>query len=482
MRFKFFFLVWLSVGLLLAACGPRAAAPPAPTVIGQAPVEGVTVALPPGTPDGPQVLVRGNLPDTCTRLGDPGISRGGELIVIVLPTYRDPAAQDCAGPQPYERAFSLGSDMLPGHYTVSVNGAQAVFDLNPPPPAEPTPTTTAPLQPAPTPTPQTAEAAPEQDTVQVSANPAPKVNPPTPSEEQPAAQPASAPAAPPPADCEVKGAFFADVSAPDGTLFNPGEPFTKIWRIRNAGTCPWQGFSLVFQKGDALGSAASQPIPQTVAPGEMVDLAVDFVAPLKPGQYFSDWLLATNSGELFGLGNPAVGLLWVKIGVRAPPAENPQPAPPPAALPVTGPSESEKACAYLADPASEAQILELINAARAEHALPPLQLVEALSTAARQHSADMACHNFVDHYGYDGSTWLTRITAQGVPYRRAAENIYAGNPEFGGTPQGAFTWWMNSQIHRDNILNPKVSQIGIGYVYYTWSDYRGYYTLNFVAP
>jgi uncharacterized protein YkwD len=38
---------------------------------------------------------------------------------------------------------------------------------------------------------------------------------------------------------------------------------------------------------------------------------------------------------------------------------------------------------------------------------------------------------------------------------------------------------MNSQVHRDNILDPKVSEIGVGYVYADQSSYGGYYTINF---
>ena len=41
---------------------------------------------------------------------------------------------------------------------------------------------------------------------------------------------------------------------------------------------------------------------------------------------------------------------------------------------------------------------------------------------------------------------------------------------------------MNSQIHRDNILDPNVSQIGIAYVFNAASTYGGYYTLVFASP
>jgi uncharacterized protein YkwD len=114
--------------------------------------------------------------------------------------------------------------------------------------------------------------------------------------------------------------------------------------------------------------------------------------------------------------------------------------------------------------------------------LEPLSLNSSLSAAAFAHSQDMACQNFVSHTGSDGSNWRDRIAAQGYEAATSSENIYAGSPEFGGTPQGAFTWWMNSQIHHDNILDPDRTEIGVGYAFLASSEYGGYYTLVFARP
>jgi uncharacterized protein YkwD len=109
-------------------------------------------------------------------------------------------------------------------------------------------------------------------------------------------------------------------------------------------------------------------------------------------------------------------------------------------------------------------------------------IIDQLSAAAYAHSADMACMDFVDHTGSDGSTWTTRIKARDYSYSCASENIYVGNPAFGGDVAGAFNGWMNSQVHRDNILSPKVTQIGIACVFNPSSAYGGYYTLVFARP
>lgn len=496
----------------LASCSQKTP-PPVQLITSQPQIDQVTVVSTAG--EGWVVRVTGLLPDGCTRLGDPGISRAGGLVAIILPAFRSTADRDCAGSQPFERTFSLESNLPPGHYLVSVNGVEATFDVA-------DPTAAAGTQPGVQPTAAPSAEPPNSSTALTSAQPGAAAgsegsqDQPGGSETAPEQAPAeggnetarddaasdgtsstgqegSAPAAGAPAAsapvqdpapespaCQVKAAFFSDVTVPDGTLFNPGETFTKTWRIRNAGTCTWQGYSLRFQGGNVLGSQATQPVPGTVEPGATVDISIDFKAPLAPGPYYSDWLLATSDGKVFGLGNPSVGLLWTKIGVRALSGETANA--PGSVIPVTGVEPVEKACAYLTNPAYESEILTLINDVRVENELEPLQLVEQASTAARLHSADMACNDFVDHYGYNGSTWYTRLQTQGVPFRKASENIYAGNPDFGGTPQGAFTWWMNSQVHRLNILNPKFKQVGVGYVYYGSSTYKGYYTLNLIMP
>ena len=45
------------------------------------------------------------------------------------------------------------------------------------------------------------------------------------------------------------------VTVPDGTVFNPGDTFTKTWRLENTGSCAWTtGTALVFTSGDLMGA------------------------------------------------------------------------------------------------------------------------------------------------------------------------------------------------------------------------------------
>ena len=92
-----------------------------------------------------------------------------------------------------------------------------------------------------------------------------------------------------------QAAFVKDVSIPDGSQISPGGAFTKTWRLRNAGTCGWSGYTLIFDSGDAMGSTSPQTIGN-VPPGQEVDLSVNFTAPNTAGTYRSYWRIRNSSG------------------------------------------------------------------------------------------------------------------------------------------------------------------------------------------
>lgn len=287
-------------------------------------------------------------------------------------------------------------------------------------------------------------------------------------------------------DCVDVAGFFGDVTVPDGSSFEQNQPFVKTWRIRNEGTCTWnESYALVFHSGDILNGALSNPMP-AAAPGEIINVSVNLRSPATGGEFTGYWQFQDPYGKRFGVDSGGIGLIWVKIGVSWYPLESPLqsiPATPSAPQPAQSTSEpSPGVCSPQRDTGYLGELLQLINAARAQEGLPALILNDRLSAAADTHSVDMACQDFVDHTGSDGSTWYTRIQTQGYRYAYATENIYVGNPAFGGTPTGAFNWWMNSQVHRNNILSSKVTEIGIGYAYYPSSSYGGYYTLVFAKP
>ncbi|KAK9747847.1 hypothetical protein RND81_02G018700 [Saponaria officinalis] len=108
--------------------------------------------------------------------------------------------------------------------------------------------------------------------------------------------------------------FINDVNVMDGTTMAPLTPFTKIWRMRNNGTCPWnRGLRLLWIGGDRFSPSDSVeiqiPSSTNVDVGCELDIAVDFIAPELPGRYISYWRMAESSGHKFGQ------RVWVQIQV-----------------------------------------------------------------------------------------------------------------------------------------------------------------------
>lgn len=280
--------------------------------------------------------------------------------------------------------------------------------------------------------------------------------------------------------CLEKAAFYADVTVPDDTFFKQGEMFTKTWRFRNEGTCTWTpDYKVVFHSGEIMDAPLFNPFTTTVLPGEQVDISIDMRAPTRGGSYQSTWEFEDPNGTRFGTGSAARDLFWVRISVRFL-DQNDLPQPDPASQPAAPPTSG---CSARQNAQVEAQVMDLINQARLSNGLMSLAYNPALSAAALVQSTDMACNNFVSHTGSNGSNWADRIRAQGYEYATyPLENIYVGDPQYGGNAQGAFTWWMNSQVHRDNILNSVVTEAGVGYVYDPNSEYGGYFTVDFALP
>ncbi len=328
----------------------------------------------------------------------------------------------------------------------------------------------------------------------------PATDPPTiPSPATPSPTPADAAAQPTPTalpgeDCINKAAFSEDVTIPDGTLVKMGETFTKTWRVRNAGTCIWSGYQLVYAGGEAMNGTQTNLMPE-IKPDDYGNVSVDLTAPQRGGGFTGYWHFQDPAGKTFGVGAERDGLLWIQINVEypLPVADTPvsggtslvsvNTSQGLTATPVSPSQTSPGDCVYTQNSTYESQILGLINNVRAQNGLGPLTLDSQLSAAALEHSLAMACNDNISHTGTDGSTWYDRVRKQGFAnYNSARENIYVGSPAFGGDANGAFTWWMNSEIHRKTLMNADQKLIGISYIYSDASTYGGNYTTVFARP
>ena len=132
------------------------------------------------------------------------------------------------------------------------------------------------------------------------------------------------------------------------------------------------------------------------------------------------------------------------------------------------------------------QILDLVNQERAKVGADPLRINQQLDDAANFHAQDQANMDNMTHIGSNGSSLGSRVDATGYEWSGLAENVsqVALDPEtvmFGG--QGyrgiGIQGWMDSPGHRNNILNPDLEEIGIGYA--ESSDGSPYWTQVFGA-
>ena len=159
-----------------------------------------------------------------------------------------------------------------------------------------------------------------------------------------------------------------------------------------------------------------------------------------------------------------------------PPAEQPAPPPLPAAAPAT-PWGLDTA--PMDAPAQ--QLFDDTNGRRASVGLPPLRVNGYLIGIARIRSHDMADHNYFAHVSpITGDDAFSLMDKHGVPYGWAGENLAKNNyPDSQCVSVADVALW-NSPHHRENILNPNYTDMGIALVI----DPTGmkYFTVIFTGP
>jgi uncharacterized protein YkwD len=132
-----------------------------------------------------------------------------------------------------------------------------------------------------------------------------------------------------------------------------------------------------------------------------------------------------------------------------------------------------------------AELLRRLNDLRQNAGLPPLELKDDLSQVAQAHSKFMAENNAVGHVGADGSTTRQRITNAGYGAGNPDEVIYVGDEI---TFDDAVNWWMSDAAHRQVLLDPANTVVGVG-IYRpldtataVTSTFTTYYTYDFGKP
>ena len=111
--------------------------------------------------------------------------------------------------------------------------------------------------------------------------------------------------------CKNDAMFVTDLTIPDFTKIEPNKPISKLWQIRNTGTCPWgPGYSVVFKEGHAMTTKLQHAL-YPAKPDANAIIQIDMTTPSSPGDYQGYWLLYDTNGIMFG------DRLFIKITIES---------------------------------------------------------------------------------------------------------------------------------------------------------------------
>ncbi len=111
------------------------------------------------------------------------------------------------------------------------------------------------------------------------------------------------------------------------------------------------------------------------------------------------------------------------------------------------------------DEVNEQAMFALVNNERSKSGVAPLTWREDVVPSARGHAKDMWQREYFGHVSPDGETVGDRLAEEEVDFTLAGENL-----ALAPTLETAHTGLMNSQGHRENILEPRFKQMGIGVI------------------
>jgi len=127
------------------------------------------------------------------------------------------------------------------------------------------------------------------------------------------------------------------------------------------------------------------------------------------------------------------------------------------------------------DPEAEQQLFVLVNEERTTRGLAALVWDPRLVPVARAHSEEMFRLKYFSHQSPVAGSPFDRIAAAKIAYRRAGENL-----AYAHSVAAAHRGLMESPGHRENILHPEYTRIGIGVI--SAGPYGRMFTQLFLTP
>jgi uncharacterized protein YkwD/uncharacterized membrane protein required for colicin V production len=122
-------------------------------------------------------------------------------------------------------------------------------------------------------------------------------------------------------------------------------------------------------------------------------------------------------------------------------------------LPAIDPSDLKE------DPASAAEVFDLLNRARVDAGLDPLAWSPALVAVAHKHATEMYQDGYFSHSSPVTGTVADRLATAGIPFRVAGENL-----ALAATPTETHDGLMDSPGHRENMLRTEFRRAGVAVI------------------
>jgi len=122
------------------------------------------------------------------------------------------------------------------------------------------------------------------------------------------------------------------------------------------------------------------------------------------------------------------------------------------------------------------QVLALVNENRRRGGCDGLTLDRRLIVAANRHAADMARRGYFAHRSPNGEGAGDRVEDAGYDWSRYSENIARGQD----SPAEVVNGWMNSPGHRENIMDCRLHQMGVGLAFDR--ENTAYWVQDFATP
>jgi len=167
-------------------------------------------------------------------------------------------------------------------------------------------------------------------------------------------------------------------------------------------------------------------------------------------------------------GTPMNQLYMPQQPVAAPKQQAPTPAP--AQTPVNNQAQPAGQNTQVQASDFAKKVTDLVNQERAKAGLKPVQMDAALSNVALAKAADMSNNNYFDHTSPTYGSPFDMMKKYGISFMTAGENIAMGQR----SPEEVMNQWMNSEGHRQNIMNPAFTKIGVGFT-------NGYWVQEFIG-